>query len=220
MRDCSTRNNLNDLNLEDEYLFTKVMRDREICCKLLEKILNIQIKDIIFPASQETIDLVLNNKGVYADICLNDGKDTVCSCEIQLGKYGDSPKRSRLHQEHIDYDCVTEGQPYGNLRKSFIIYICTFDPFQMGRDIYTFQNICKENPDLLLGEDATILFLNTKGASEDVDDEMKEFLAYIENTTDSFVSGTSSQMVREIHRKVTEVKRDSLVAEEYMKLLQ
>jgi len=220
MRDCSTRKNLNDLNLEDEYLFTKVMRDREICCKLLEKILNIQIKDIIFPASQETIDLVLNNKGVYADICLNDGKDTVCSCEIQLGKYGDSPKRSRLHQEHIDYDCVTEGQPYGNLRKSFIIYICTFDPFQMGRYIYTFQNICKENPDLLLGEDATILFLNTKGASEDVDDEMKEFLAYIENTTDSFVSGTSSQMVREIHRKVTEAKQDSLVAEEYMKLLQ
>lgn len=191
-----------ELNLYDDFLFINVMNDKEICRKVLEKILNIRIKEIIFPNK-----MLLTDNGICANIYIDDDKNTICNCEMQLGKYGDSPKRSRFHQESIDHDWISRALPCWELQKSFIIYICTFDPFREGRHMYTFQNTCRENPNLLLGEDATILFLNTKGTSHDVDDEMKEFLSYFEDTTDSFASQSSSQLVREIHRKVMEIRQ-------------
>lgn len=35
---------LKELNLEDDFLFAKVMADKKICKELLEKLLNIEIK--------------------------------------------------------------------------------------------------------------------------------------------------------------------------------
>jgi len=210
-----------ELNLYDDFLFINVMNNKEICQKVLKKILNFRIKELIFPNSKNTTELLLNDNGICAVIYKDDDKGTVCNCKILLGKYGDSLKRSRYHQEHIDRDWISRSQPCGKLQKSFIIYICTFDPFRKGRYMYTFQNTCRENPNLLLGDESTILFLNTKGTShDDVDDGMKEFLAYFEDTTDSFVSHAGSQLVREIHKKVTEIKQNKEAEEEYMKLLQ
>ena len=47
----------------------------------------------------------------------------------------------------------------------------------------------------------TEIFLNTKGKK---DDEIKDFLAYIENSTDACAQQTSSQLVKTIHKRVTE----------------
>ena len=55
---------------------------------------------------------------------------------------------------------------------------------------------------------------------DDVDDEMKEFLAYIENSTDDYVQQASNPLVKAIHKKVTEVKLDQDVELQYMTLLQ
>jgi len=37
---------LKELNLEDDFLFAKVMSDKEICKELLEKILEIEIEKV------------------------------------------------------------------------------------------------------------------------------------------------------------------------------
>lgn len=106
------------------------------------------------------------------------------------------------------------------MKNSFVIFICTFDPFKEGRHQYTFQNSCIENPNLLLGDDTTKVFLNTKGIIEDVDDEMMEFLAYIEDSTDAFALHAKSPLVKEVHKKVTAVKHNKELEAEYMTLLQ
>ena len=41
----STEKTIQDLNLEDDFLFAKVMSDREICRKVLEKILIFFMKE-------------------------------------------------------------------------------------------------------------------------------------------------------------------------------
>jgi predicted transposase/invertase (TIGR01784 family) len=71
------------------------------------------------------------------------------------------------------------GATYQEMRKTFIIFICTFDPFKQGRHIYTFENTCKEDPTLSLGDETVKVFLNTQGTLDDVDKDMKEFLAYV-----------------------------------------
>ena len=52
----------------------------------------------------------------------------------------------------------------------------------MCRHIYTFENRCRENLSLSLGDESIKIFLNTRGTLDDVDAEMKEFLAYVEDT--------------------------------------
>lgn len=51
--------------------------------------------------------------------------------------------------------------------KSYVIFICTFDPFGEGRHIYTFCNTCQENTSLTLNDDAVKIVLNTKGTIDD-----------------------------------------------------
>jgi predicted transposase/invertase (TIGR01784 family) len=214
-----TKKTLQDLNLEDDFLFAKVMGDKEICRKVLEKILGVPIREVVIPTTQRTIDILLESKGVRLDVYVNDDKGTVYNVEMQRGRKVELPKRSRYYQGTIDIDLISAGKPYADLKKSFIIFICTFDPFQDGRHIYTFENTCQENRGLLLNDETVKIFLNTKGKLDDIDNEMKEFLAYIEDTTDSFADNANSPLVKEIHRKVTAVKQSKDLEVEFMTLL-
>lgn len=49
---------------------------------------------------------------------------------------------------------------------------------------------------------------------------MKEFLTYIENSTDEFASETKSPLIKELHMRVTEVKQSEEMEAEYITLLQ
>lgn len=209
---------IEELNLKDDFLFAKVMSDMEICRKVLEKILRISIRKVEMSTSQKTIDILLEAKGVRLDVYVNDDKGTVYDVEIQGGYKEELPKRSRYYQGSVDLDLIAAGQKYTALRKTYIIFICTFDPFHEGRHIYSFRNTCKESPDLLLGDETEKIFLNTKGKLKDVDDELLELLEYIENTTDSFASSAQSPLIGEIHSKVKQVKASREVEVEYMTL--
>lgn len=209
-----------ELNLEDDFLFAKVMSDKEICRRVLEKILGISIREIMLPATQRTIDILFEGKGIRLDVYVNDDEGTVYNVEMQRGKQKDLPKRCRYYAGSIDLDLISAGEPYAMLKKSFVIFICTFDPFHDGRHIYTFENTCQENPSVLLGDETSKIFLNTKGSIDDVDDEMKEFLYYIENTTDACARQAKHSLVKELHKKVTELKYNKEVEVEYMTLLQ
>ena len=76
---------MEDLNLEDDFLFSRVMCDEEICRCVLEKILNISIRKIVLPEQQKTIDLLPDSKGVRLDIYVNDDIGTIYNCEMQRG---------------------------------------------------------------------------------------------------------------------------------------
>ena len=73
---------------------------------------------------------------------------------------------------------------------------------------------------LSLTDESVKIFLNTRGTRDDVDEEMKEFLAYVEDTTDRFAARAKSPLIRQIHRKVIEVKQNPKMEVEYMTLLQ
>ena len=205
-----------ELNLKDDFLFGKVMSDAEICRMILEKILNVPIKKVEFPVTQ----IELTSGSIRLDACINDEHSTIYSIEMQCSGEGELPRKSRSFQCNIDSSLISHGENCAKLKKSYIIFICTFDPFSDGRHIYTFENRCLEIPSLELGDETTEIFLNTNGEKDDVDDEMKEFLAYIENSTDDYVQQASSPLVKAIHKRVTELKLDKDVELQYMTLLQ
>lgn len=48
----------------------------------------------------------------------------------------------------IDLNLIEKGEPYQKLNRSYVIFICTFDPFGEGFYRYTFENICREDTEL------------------------------------------------------------------------
>ena len=170
------------------------------------------------PEQQKVIDLVLDSKSVRLDIYVNDEHNTIYNVEMQKSSHKNLAKRSRYYQGNIDLDMIQKGEDYEKLRKSFVIFICTFDPFNKGRHIYTFENRCYEDSTLILGDETTKVFLNTKGELNDVNEEMIEFLTYIENSTDDYANQAKSQLVKEINQKVSYLKSDKSLEVEYMTL--
>ena len=212
--------NIKDLNLEDDFLFAKVMSDNEICRRVLEQILNISIKKVESPITQKAIDLLLDGKGIRLDVYVNDDNDTVYNVEMQRTKRKDLPKRARYYQGNIDLDLISAGRPYEDLRKTYVIFICTFDFFNQGRYVYTFENICKEDNKIILGDETIKMFLNTKGTLNDVNSDIKEFLQYIETTTAEFAASANNSLIKDIQKKVEAVKDSKEMEVEYMTLFQ
>ncbi len=211
---------IQELNLEDDFLFAKVMTDKEVCKKVLEKILNIKIQRVEIPQNQKTIDLLLESKGIRLDIYVHDEHGTIYNVEMQRGGYKNLAKRSRYYQGNIDLDLISKGEDYKKLKKSFVIFICTFDPFGRGRHIYTFSNRCIQDTSILLEDETYKVFLNTMGMINDVDEEMLEFLGYVQNSTDEYVQHVKSTLVKELHQKVISIKQDQRMEVEYMTLLE
>ena len=102
-------------------------------------------------------------------------------------------------------------------RASYIIRKCTFDLFGYGKYQYTFTATCKEVPECELGDQAVRIFLNTKGTNEgEVSEELREFLHYVENTTDEAAKNAKSERIRRIHERVCKVKTSEKVGVKYM----
>lgn len=201
-----------ELKLKDDFMFGVVMRNPKYCKPFLETILGIKISHIEYPKSQETIDIMADAKSVRLDVYVEDDKNTVYNIEMQTTLKDNLPKRMRYYQGMIDLNILEKGENYKNLKKSFVIFICTFDLFGLGRHVYTFENRCIEDLELPLGDDTTKIILNTKGTLDDVSPEMKKLLNYIDG------EAPSDEFTEELEQAVKKVRDNEKWRLDYMTL--
>ena len=121
----------------------------------------------------------MDAQSVRLDVYVKDDRETVYDIEMQVSDTKELPKRSRYYQGMIDLQLVDASQHYKKLNKSYIIFICPFDLYGKGRHIYTFENICKEDNSISMGDEAVKIFLNADGTMDDVSKELKAFLDYV-----------------------------------------
>ena len=64
--------------------------------------------------------------------------------------------------------------------------------------MYTFTNLCHEQNGLELGDEAVKIFLNTKGTTGEVDDDIDKFLAYVDGKSaeGEFTSDIAAEVER------------------------
>ena len=55
------------------------------------------------------------------------------------------------------------------------------DPFDKGLPVYTFENRCREDPDLVLDDEATKVLINAKGSRDNLSMEMSAFLDFLKD---------------------------------------
>jgi len=206
------RKELKDLTIADDFMFGAVMKDPQLCKPLLEEILNIKIKRIEYPERQKVIDERYDSKSIRLDVYITDDEQTVYNIEMQTTKNKNLPKRMRYYQGMIDLNILNKGIEYDSLNKSFVIFICTLDPFEKGRYIYTFQNICKEDTSILLEDEETKVVVNVNGTIGNISNELKAVLEYISKGV------AKTDYTKSLDVAVQRVKNDEEWRRDYMTL--
>lgn len=203
-----------ELTIQDNFLFQKVMQNKRICKHLIELILQIKIKEISFPETEKTMGARYDRKSIRLDVYVEDETGRVFNIEMQCTDGHDDAlaKRTRYYQGSIDMDLLEKGHMYEELKPTFIIFICTFDPFHQGLPIYTFRNRCIEQEGLELGDQTTKLFLNCKGNTDSIDPDVAAFLRYVDGNS------AEGAFVKQIDNELIHVKRHDETRREYMTL--
>ena len=203
---------LEELTLMDDYMFAQVMRNTKYVKPLLEYILKVRISKITLIEPQKTEKEGYDSKGVRLDLYVVDEDGVIYNVEVQTSNKKNISRRMRYYQSIVDVSILEPGRDYNALKKSFIIFICNYDPFNRSRYIYTFENTCREEPDLVFGDDTYKIVVNTKGTKGEISDELKEIILYLDSEK---VTGEFS---RELDEAVKAIKADEGRRLEYMML--
>ena len=91
-----------NLNLSDDFLFAKVMEDETVLRPVIEKILDIRIREMTIVQSQKMIDLEPDSKGIRLDIMADDEKGSRYNVEIQKKNEYNIGTRSRYYHSMMD----------------------------------------------------------------------------------------------------------------------
>ena len=182
------------LTFANNYVFLEVMNNKKRCQYLIEKVLHIPIKKVLYiTAERHTNSPRLSSKSIRLDVYVETLDGTVIDLEMQVtGKgstiyrgadeeivAGELPLRTRYYQSLISMDMLRRGMDYTELRKSYVLFICTFDPYGKGLPVYHFTYRCKEKDSLEMGDLTENIFLNSKAADKTDDKELAAFLRYV-----------------------------------------
>jgi len=193
------RKKWSELTISNDFIFAKVMREESICKLLLEKLLDVEIDKLEYIEEQKSINITDDAKSVRFDVYVK-GDSRVFDIEMQTSNPYNLPKRSRYYQSMMDLDFLQKGEDYDEMKQSYVIFICTFDPFGDGLSRYTYQNSCRENPKRLLEDGVTKTFFNAKNCEREDDSEVRAFLQYVMGES------VDNEFVHLLERKVKLIK--------------
>ncbi|WP_147623920.1 Rpn family recombination-promoting nuclease/putative transposase [Treponema denticola] len=198
-----------DLTLQDDFMFCKVMQNPDLCKRLIEMILSDTIGKITYISIQHNIKNYEQAKSVRFDVLVQTENGKFYDIEMQVSNEKNIPKRMRFYQAAIDISFLDKGNSYNNLNDSFIIFICTFDAIGKNGPIYTFENICIEDKNISLQDGTKKVIINSEAFKDAKDKELKEFLEYLKT------GKAKSEFTREIEAMIQTIKQNEQARQEY-----
>ena len=168
-----------DLTITDDFMFCKVMSDPDICKELLEILLHIKIERLKFQEPQKSFKLTSESRGIRLDVYVKDS-NRVFDIELQTTNERNLELRTRYYQGVMDISELEKGEFFSNMKESYIIFICMFDPFGADIPIYTVKQTFAENEKLIFNDKTHKIFYNVKAFEKIANDvETKAFLEYL-----------------------------------------
>ena len=203
------------LTIMNDFMFGTVMRKEEFCKPLLETILGVKIRALVYLNDQEAIKAdIPDSRGVRLDVYVEDDQNTVYDIDVQTTSNTNLPKRMRMYQSMIDVRALEEGDDYQKLKKSFVIFITNYDPFGAKRYVYTFRSRCDEDNALVLNDAAVKLVVNTKGKTGEISLALKTLIRYMDS------GETGDEYTDRLNREVTSIRMDEKWRHDFMTLAQ
>ncbi len=131
------------LTFTDNFIFSHVMHDENICRQVVELILGVRIGKIHYLSAQDEHKTDPDSMRIIMDVFLRD-ENRIVTVEMQTGHKKELPRRSRYYQSVADVSTTPSSSQYPKLPDNILIFICTFDPFDRNFPRYTFQYTCQE----------------------------------------------------------------------------
>ena len=206
-----------ELTIADDFMFGKVMEDKELCRAVLECLLNQPVGELEEIQAEREFRYITDGKPVRLDVYTRDQK-SVYDAEMQNLNHQKTenlelPKRSRFYQSSMDTDHLRKGKSYRELPEGKVLFICTFDPFGKGYAKYSFRNICIEDKNLYLKDGTEKIFYNSTSQSENISENLRLLYQYI--TTGQI----GNNLTEKIEKAVVRAKKNEAWRAEYMKEL-
>jgi len=206
-----THKPVEELTFTDDFMFGTVMKNKRICKGVLERLLHIKVGKIEYPSLQKTITPFYESKGIRLDVYVADS-ERVFDIEIQTSLPPFLPKRTRYYQSLMDVDNLLRGQSYADLKESYVIFICTQDPFGKGLPVYTFRSVCSENGSIILDDKSYKVFYNVSAYGKEDEPELSALLQYLCERQ------ATSGFTQQIDALVEKAKRNEKFRSVYMSL--
>lgn len=204
-----------DLTFADDFMFCNIMQNNlDICKDLVELILDRKIGEIKFSEAQKALDIKLGQKGVRLDVYFEDDFDTLYNIEMQTVNRPNLPKRSRYYQGLIDLNQIRSGTDFRDLKRSYIVFICMFDFFNLDFPIYEFEPRCTRKLDLRLHDETSRVFVNAISTENTMSNDLKSFLTYLTKGV------ADSMLTRKIDEEVRRGKENEMWELSYMKSIE
>lgn len=184
-------------------VFKWVMEQGKNCLKFVQATLpELNIVDVKFQ-TQKKMHEYLESKAIITDILAEDDKGRIYDIEMQIALPTELGKRMRYYQDVLDIAYTPKGTNYKDMVDTYIIFIFTEDPFDLGYKKYTSKGIAfNEDEDLFLKNGAHLVMLNPKGSKGEVTPELQQFFDleqgilgqedYAKDLQDSMVTFTQS----------------------------
>ena len=204
---------LSELSLRSDFMFGQVMRSEEICRLFLEALLGIEIQQIKFLDRQKDFTDSYEYHGIRLDVYLKDDKDTVFNVEIQADRRDGLPKRVRFYQSGIDRSELPKGADFASLSESFIIFVCDFDYFHIGKAVGERVAFLKDT-DVPYEDGSHVFFLNSRYTEANASKPILEFLDLVR--TNDMEKPYETPLGQRARKRIQEVRSDKALEVSYM----
>lgn len=204
-----------ELTIRDNFMFAAVMMQEENCKRFIEMLLGIKIRKINISYEKS---LIYNPeyKGVRLDVYASDENNTRYDIEMQVAQQI-LGKRARYYHSQMDMDILASGQEYKELPPAYVIFVCDFDPFGMGKYCYTFEKRCLQALELGMGDFSRSIFLSTEGKDEEnIPRELKAFLDFVKTDAPGNDVEIDDVYVKSLQETIRSVKENREMERSFM----
>ncbi len=168
------------LAFTNRWMFGRVMLDESVCRQFIRCVLGIDVDRIDYLNAEQVLEPAVESRGVRMDVYAREG-NRVYDTEMQCAPEPLLGRRFRYYQATLDMTTLAPGKDYDELCESFIVFLCTHDPFDLNLPVYTLERRCSEVSDLSIDCNSHWIALNAQAWDTLPDGVLRDLLHYTQN---------------------------------------
>ena len=193
----------------DDFFFNRVMQDKGLCRELAEVLLGVKVESVEFHETQRVLRREKRSHGIQLDVMLEDSRQVIVF-EAQMTNKGDIERRTRFYQGVFDTATVHRGKSCRSLKDTYIVFICTFDPFAKGLPVYTVRQVFKEAPKKDYDDGSHAIFYNCPAWEKCQNENVRALMKYADTQV------ADSAFTRKVEHRIEDERETQRLRSEYM----
>ena len=162
-------------DISNDYIFSKVMAQPQLCLQLIKSALpRLKIKRV-YVHSQDGLSANLDAKDIRLDIFAYGEGGEMFDIEMQTIRPKHLMQRILYYHSTMITERLYPRESYGEIPKTYVIFICLFDWYQLGNSFYEVNLVPNGVNELKFKDGFVSLILNPCGDMTGCSEELQDF---------------------------------------------